>query len=149
MQKKNDEGLILLAEDDHHDAELTMRVLRKHHIANHLEWVHDGVAAVEFIFGPNHSQGGELRHKPRLILLDLKMPKLDGTQVLERLKSDPAAKVIPVVMLTSSREEQDLRKCYELGVNSYIVKPVEYESFSTAVADVGLYWLVQNEQPQH
>ena len=140
---------ILLVDDNPHDAELTMRVLRKRNLAQRLVWVEDGVTALEFIFGPNHRAGDELRHKPKLILLDLKMPKLNGTEVLQRLKADPEAKVIPVVMLTSSREERDLISCYKLGVNSYIVKPVESENFAEAVAQLGLYWMLHNEPPRH
>ena len=109
----------------------------------------DGVAALEFIFGPNHRTDAELRHKPRLILLDLKMPKLNGIEVLKRLKSDARAKIIPVVVLTSSREETDLETCYNLGVNSYIVKPVESETFTEAVTQLGLYWILHNEQPHN
>ncbi len=147
METDNNQTQILLAEDDPHDAELTMRVLRTRNLADKLVWVKDGVAALEFIFGPHSDAGSNVRCKPKLILLDLKMPKLDGIQVLHRLKSDAAAKVIPVVMLTSSREERDLEICYKLGVNSYIVKPVEFESFATAVTELGLYWLLQNVQP--
>lgn len=140
---------ILLAEDNPHDAELTMRVLRKRNLARKLVWVQDGVAVLEFIFDPNHRTDDELRHKPRLILLDLKMPKLNGIEVLKRLKSDARAKVIPVVVLTSSREETDLATCYDLGVNSYIVKPVESETFTEAVTQLGLYWMLHNEQPRN
>ena len=140
---------ILLVDDNEHDAELTMRVLRKRNLAQRLVWVEDGVTALQFIFGPNHRAGDELRHKPKLILLDLKMPKLNGIEVLQRLKADPEAKVIPVVMLTSSREESDLITCYKLGVNSYIVKPVESENFAEAVAQLGLYWMLHNEPPHH
>ncbi|MBI5684186.1 MAG: response regulator [Verrucomicrobia bacterium] len=140
---------ILLAEDDPHDAELTMRVLKKRNLADNLVWAQDGVAALDFVFGADYQPGGDLRHKPKLVLLDVKMPKLNGIQVLERLKSDAAAKIIPVVMLTSSREERDLLRCYELGVNSYIVKPVAFETFTEAVTQVGLYWMLRNEQPRH
>ncbi|MCX6900428.1 MAG: response regulator [Verrucomicrobia bacterium] len=147
MEADNNQTQILLAEDDPHDAELTMRVLKRRNLADRLVWVKDGVAALEFIFGPHSDAGSKVCRKPRLILLDLKMPKLNGIEVLQRLKSDAVAKVIPVVILTSSREEQDLEICYKLGVNSYIVKPVEFESFATAVTELGLYWLLQNVQP--
>jgi len=147
MEADNNQTQILLAEDDPHDAELTMRVLRRRNLADKLVWVKDGVAALEFVFGPNNNAGSNACRKPQLVLLDLKMPKLNGIDVLRRLKSDAVAKVIPVVILTSSREERDLEICYKLGVNSYIVKPVEFESFATAVTELGLYWLLQNVQP--
>lgn len=147
MEADKNQTQILLAEDDPHDAELTMRVLRARNLADRLVWVKDGVAALEFVFGPHSDAGGKVCRKPQLVLLDLKMPKLNGIEVLHRLKSDAVAKVIPVVMLTSSREERDLEMCYKLGVNSYIVKPVEFESFATAVTELGLYWLLQNVQP--
>lgn len=147
MEADKNQTQILLAEDDPHDAELTMRVLRTRNLADRLVWVKDGVAALEFVFGPNSNAGSSVCRKPQLVLLDLKMPRLNGIEVLHRLKSHAVAKVIPVVMLTSSREEQDLEMCYKLGVNSYIVKPVEFESFATAVTELGLYWLLQNVQP--
>ena len=147
MEADNNQTQILLAEDDPHDAELTMRVLRRRNLADKLVWVKDGVAVLEFIFGPNSNADSNVRRKPKLILLDLKMPKLNGIEVLQRLKSHAVTKVIPVVILTSSREERDLHICYKLGVNSYIVKPVEFESFATAVTELGLYWLFQNVQP--
>lgn len=147
MEADNNQTQILLAEDDPHDAELIMRVLKKRNLADKLVWVKDGVAALEFVFGPHSDAGSQVRRKPRLILLDLKMPKLNGIDVLQRLKSHAMTKVIPVVILTSSREERDLEICYKLGVNSYIVKPVDFDKFVAAVRDLGLYWLLLNQSP--
>ena len=138
---------ILLVEDNPRDAELTMRVLRKRNLANRLTWVKDGAEALDLIFG--HHGGGPipLEHLPQLILLDVKLPKVDGHEVLQRLKSDPRTHAIPVVMLTSSREEADVGRSYEMGANSYIVKPVEFDAFVEAVAQVGMYWLILNQPP--
>lgn len=130
---------ILLVEDNPDDAGLTKRALNKHNLANHLHHVEDGEEALEFIFSP------ERKHLPKLILLDLKLPKIDGLEVLRRIKADEEKKVIPVVVLTSSKEEQDIVKSYELGVNAYIVKPVQFENFMSAVADLGLFWMILNE----
>jgi len=138
---------ILLVEDNPRDAEMAMRELRKRNLANKLVWVKDGAEALDFIFGPKAQRGAKLSGHPQAILLDLKLPKVDGLEVLRRLKSDSAAKTIPVVMLTSSREEQDIVRSYELGVNSYIVKPVNFDKFSAAVAQLGFYWLLLNEPP--
>lgn len=135
---------ILLVEDNSRDAELTLRALRKRNLANQVVWVQDGQAALEFVFGPPDGSAHDLR-RPRLILLDLKLPKLDGIEVLQRLKSDPRTATIPVVMLTSSREEQDVLRSYRHGANSYIVKPVDFDNFSEAVARLGMYWLLLNE----
>lgn len=139
---------ILLVEDNPRDAELALRELKKRNLANKLLWVKDGAAALEFIFGPEPRAGAGLNCHPKVILLDLKLPKVDGLEVLRRFKSDPAAKTIPVVVLTSSRQEPDIVRSYELGVNSYIVKPVNFDKFSAAVAQLGLYWLLLNQPPQ-
>ena len=139
---------ILLVEDNAHDAELALRALKKRNLANDIAWVKDGAAALEFIYGPDYEQPGILRERPRVILLDLKLPKLNGLDVLRRLKADDQTKTIPVVVLTSSREEQDIVRSYELGVNSYIVKPVNFENFSEAVAQLGMYWLLLNQPPE-
>jgi two-component system response regulator len=136
---------VLLVEDNPHDAELTLRALKKHHLANQVHWVQDGAEALEFIFPQRAYAGWDLSHKPRLLLLDLKLPKVDGLEVLRQIKLDPHTRAIPVVVLTSSREDRDLQECYQLGVNSYIVKPVDFEAFLKAVAEIGLYWLLLNK----
>jgi two-component system, response regulator len=138
---------ILLVEDNPHDAELTMRALKNRRLANHLEWVKDGAAALGYLFGSSTDLSSELAHTPKVILLDLKLPRVDGLEVLRRLKGDERTRAIPVVVLTSSGEEQDMVKSYQLGVNSYIVKPVEFENFSEAVANLGMYWLLLNRRP--
>ena len=137
---------ILLVEDNASDAELTMRALRKSNLANRMVWVQDGEEALEFMFceGRYHGRGGG---QPRLILLDLKLPKVDGTEVLGRLKRDPRTQTVPVVMITSSAEERDIVESYKLGVNSYLVKPVAFSSFIDVVAQAGLYWAVMNRTP--
>ena len=137
---------ILLVEDNATDAELTTRTLRKHNLANHLVWVKDGAKALDFIFRTG-SYAGRTNGYPRLILLDLKLPKVDGIEVLGRVKSDPQTKMIPVVMLTSSAEERDIVESYKLGVNSYLVKPVDFEQFINVVSQAGMYWAVLNKTP--
>jgi two-component system response regulator len=135
---------ILLVEDSAQDAELTQRALRRHHVANEVDWVRDGVEALEYLHCEGawaHRAGGP----PKLVLLDMKMPRMDGLQVLERLKGDAKTRAIPVVMLTSSREESDLVESYALGVNSYIVKPVDFEQFAEVVSQVGMYWVLANQ----
>jgi two-component system response regulator len=138
---------ILLVEDNMNDAELTMRALIKHKIANEIIHLKDGAAAIDFLFGIGTYEGRDTDIKPKLILLDLKMPKVNGIEVLEKIKSDSNTKTIPVVILTSSKEHPDIEKCYRLGVNSYIVKPVEFQNFSKAVTELGLYWLLLNQPP--
>ena len=138
---------ILLVEDNPHDAELTLRALKKRRLANHLVWIKDGAEALDYLFGESTDGSSAVAHTPKVILLDLKLPKVDGLEVLRRLKSDERTKTIPVVVLTSSSEEQDLVKSYRLGVNSYIVKPVDFENFSEAVATMGMYWLLLNQRP--
>ncbi len=130
---------ILLVEDSPEDAELIIRTLRKNNLANHLLHVQDGEEALEFLMNENSTT------MPRLILLDLKMPKVDGLQVLKQLKAHPEKSLIPVVVLTSSREENDIVASYKLGVNSYIVKPVDFEKFVRAVTEIGLFWLIFNQ----
>ena len=132
------EAEILLVEDSPADVELTLRALKKNNIANRIHVVSDGAEAMEFL---------KAGHNPRLVLLDLKLPKISGLEVLEWIKGDPRTRLIPVVVLTSSREEPDIARCYALGVNSYIVKPVEFDAFVQAVAQVGLYWMLLNENP--
>lgn len=138
---------ILLVEDNVHDAELAMRALKKQNIANNLFHLKDGAAALEFLFGTGDFEGRNTANKPKVILLDLKMPKVNGIEVLEKIKSNPLTSDIPVVILTSSKENPDIKKCYSLGANSYIVKPVEFDNFSKAVAEVGLYWVLLNQPP--
>lgn len=132
---------ILLVEDNMDDAGLTLRALKKHNLANHVLHLHDGEEALTFLFSESAPS------PPKLILLDMKMPKIDGIEVLRKIKSDPTLKVVPVVMLTSSKEERDIIESYKLGVNAYIVKPVEFDLFVKAVADLGLFWLLLNEPP--
>jgi len=138
---------ILLVEDNPTDAELTMRALKKKNLANNLVWVKDGVEALDFIFCRGQYQG-RVNTTPKLIMLDLKLPKIDGIEVLRVLKSDAKTKTVPVVMLTSSNEERDIVESYKLGVNSYIVKPVDFDKFLEMVSQVGLYWSLVNKVPQ-
>ncbi|HEX5100884.1 MAG TPA: response regulator [Polyangiaceae bacterium] len=139
---------ILLVEDSPTDRELTLRALEKAKIANRIEIARDGAEALDFIFGTGEHAGRAGEEPPRLVLLDLKLPKVDGLEVLERIKKDPAKRSIPVVVLTSSREQRDLVESYNLGVNSYIVKPVEFEGFMAAVMELGMYWLILNQAPE-
>ena len=145
--KKCDEVEILLVEDNPNDAELALRELKRRNLTNKLLWVKDGAEAIEFIFGSNEKNGSEIKHYPKVILLDLKLPKVDGLEVLARLKKDERTCVIPVVVLTSSLEESDIVKSYKLGVNSYVVKPVDFNNFSEAVANLGMYWMLLNQPP--
>jgi two-component system, response regulator len=138
-------GDILLVEDNPNDAELTLRALKKAHVANEIHVVRDGAEALEFLFGEGAYAGRAESALPRVVLLDLKLPKVDGLEVLRRLKSEDRTRKIPVVVLTSSREESDLVASYHLGANSYIVKPVDSEKFFEAVHEIGLYWLLLNE----
>jgi two-component system response regulator len=139
---------ILLVEDNANDAELTLRALNKHNFINKVFHVKDGAEALEFIFATGQYADRNVDHLPKVLLLDLKLPKVSGIEVLRKLKADERTKTIPVVVLTSSKQDQDLIDTYDLGVNSYIVKPVEFESFLDAVAEVGLYWMMLNESPQ-
>ena len=131
---------ILLVEDSMDDANLTIRTLQKHRLANNLLHVQDGEEALRYLFDEQNTM-------PKVILLDLKMPKVDGIEVLKQLKADEEKKLIPIVVLTSSREERDIINSYKLGVNAYIVKPVDFDQFAKAVADLGLFWLVLNQPP--
>lgn len=139
---------VLLVEDNPHDVELTLRALRKHNLANRVMRVADGAEALDFIFARGAFAHRKVENGPKLIILDLKLPKVDGLEVLQQLKSDARTKIIPVVVLTSSQEEQDLLKSYHLGANSYIIKPVDFEKFVAAVRDLGLYWLLLNQPPR-
>jgi len=144
---ENPEVEILLIEDNANDAEMTIRALKKNNITNKIFHLKDGAVALEFIFGTGKFEGRNIQHKPKMILLDLKMPKVDGIEVLSKIKSNELTKSIPVVILTSSKEDPDIKKCYALGVNSYIVKPVDFESFHQVVADLGMYWVLMNQPP--
>ncbi len=137
---------ILLVEDSKADAEMTMRTLKRRGIANHIQWVRDGVEALDYLFCRG-DYADRTNGYPKMVLLDLKMPKMDGLQVLERMKQDPTTKTIPVVMMTSSREEGDMMASYRLGVNSFVVKPVDFGEFAETVAQVGMYWMIANEAP--
>lgn len=139
---------ILLVEDNPSDAELTIRALRKRNISNNLVHLKDGAEAIDFIFGAGAYVDRNINNQPKMILLDLKMPKVDGIEVLRRVKSDPSTKTIPVVILTSSKEDPDIKICYELGANSYIVKPVGFDNFIASVSDLGLYWMLLNQPPK-
>jgi CheY-like chemotaxis protein len=139
---------LLIVEDNPDDLELTQRALRKANLANHIEVARDGAEALDFLFCEGAFASRRASDLPKLILLDLKLPKIDGLDVLNRIKGDPRTKTIPVVVLTSSKEQADIVKSYHLGANSYIVKPVEFEGFLQAVRDIGLYWLLLNQPPR-
>jgi len=139
---------ILLVEDNPNDAELTMRSLKKGNFLNKLYWVKDGQEALDFLYCTGAYTARDGDDHPKLILLDLKMPKVDGIEVLQRIKSDERLRVIPVVVMTSSNEQPDIIESYRLGVNSYVVKPVEFGSFAEAVAKIGMYWMMVNRGPR-
>jgi two-component system, response regulator len=134
---------ILLVEDNQDDAELTIRALKKYNLANNLLHLEDGEEALNFLFGSHNS------NLPKIILLDIKMPKVDGIEVLRKIKSDAYRRIIPVVVLTSSKEERDIIESYKLGVNAYIVKPVEFDKFVKAVSEIGFFWLILNQPPSY
>lgn len=137
---------ILLVEDSETDAEMTLRALKRNALSNHVTWVKDGAEALDFVFGTG-TYAARGNRPPRLVLLDLKMPKVDGIEVLRRIKADERTRAIPVVMLTSSAEESDIVRSYKLGVNSYLVKPVEFDRFMEEVSKAGCYWGVMNRVP--
>jgi two-component system response regulator len=139
---------ILLVEDNESDAEMTIRALKKNNLANQLLHVRDGAEALEFIFAKGNYADRKIENGPKVVLLDLKMPKVNGLEVLRQIKSDERTKKIPVVVLTSSKEDPDIQACYALGVNSYVVKPVEFDSFYRAISDLGLYWMIVNHPPR-
>lgn len=139
---------ILLVEDSPDDVELAMRALRKQNLLNDVVHVEDGVEALDFMYGRGRYQDRDLNEQPKLILLDLKLPRLDGLEVLATIKADEKLRHIPIVMLTSSREDPDIKQAYKLGANSYIVKPVDFEQFLAAVSDVGYYWMLINQSAQ-
>ena len=138
---------ILIVEDSPADLELALRALKKANLTNHIQVARDGLEAIEFIFCEGVHAGRQMGDGPRVILLDLKLPKIDGLEVLKRIKSDPRTSGIPVVVLTSSKEPNDVLEGYKLGVNSYIVKPVNFERFAAAVQELGMYWLLLNHPP--
>ena len=138
---------ILLVEDNLSDAELTLRALKKNHVTNRVGVVHDGVEALEYLCATGRYADRSTSALPKVVLLDLKLPLVSGIEVLRQCKADPHLRRIPIVVLTSSREEPDIQICYELGVNSYIVKPVDFQQFTDAVRQAGLYWLLLNEPP--
>lgn len=139
---------LLLVEDNPNDVKLTLRALQKNKLANNIKVVIDGEDALDYIFARGEYADRRMKDVPKVILLDLKLPKISGLEVLQALKSDERTKTIPVVVLTSSREESDIIRSYQLGVNSYIVKPVEFEKFISAISETGLYWLLLNESPR-
>ena len=139
---------ILLVEDDSADAELTLRAFKARNFANQVFVARDGAEALDFFFGDGSHPLRDIGVVPKVVLLDLKLPKVDGLEVLRRLRADDRTRRIPVVILTSSREEPDIAAAYRLGANSYIVKPVDFEAFARAVSEVGLYWLLLNEPPR-
>jgi two-component system response regulator len=145
----NETGVeILLVEDNPDDVELTLHAFRKNNVTNGLYVVRDGIEALDFIFATGNYARRSAEQSPRVILLDLKLPKVDGLEVLRRLKSDPRTQHIPVVMLTSSAEERDIAKSYHVGANSYIVKPVDYDQFVDVIGQLGLYWMLINRPQQ-
>lgn len=146
MSNKN-EIEILLVEDNVDDMEMTLRALRKTNVVNSIKVARDGAEALDFIFGEGSPVAQKVESVPKLILMDLKLPKVNGLEVLQRVKSDPRTKRIPIVILSSSMEQQDVVESYQLGVNSYVVKPVNFESFIEAVGKLGLYWLALNQPP--
>jgi two-component system, response regulator len=139
---------ILLVEDNLLDAEMIIRALKKSNLGNHYLHVKDGVEALDFIFAEGVHSGDQVRSTLKLIILDMKMPRVNGKEVLSKIKSDVRTNKIPVVMLSSSREDPDIEECYDLGANGYVVKPVEFDEFRKAISDLGLYWMGLNESPQ-
>ncbi len=139
--------MILLVEDNPDDEALTLRALKKNNIGNELVIVRDGAEALDFLFGTGAFAGRDPSQLPQVVLLDLKLPKIDGLEVLRRVRENPITQLLPVVILTSSKEEQDMITSYKLGANSYVRKPVDFNQFVTAVRQLGLYWLVLNEAP--
>ncbi len=138
---------LLLVEDDPRDLELTLRAFRTHRLGNHIEVARDGQEALDYIFCTGPHAGRDCSSNPKVVLLDLKLLKVSGIEVLRRMKGDERTRAIPVVVLTSSKEDQDLVQCYALGVNSYIVKPVDFDRFSEAIREIGVYWLLMNALP--
>jgi CheY-like chemotaxis protein len=138
---------ILLVEDDPDHVELALRALKKNNLANKVQVARDGEEALDFIFGQGKFEGRNVNDKPKLVLLDLKLPKVDGLEVLRKIREDKRTQYMPVVILTCSQQEQDIVESYELGVNSYIVKPVDFDKFVRAISELGFYWIVLNQPP--
>ncbi len=147
MSNEVKEVEILLVEDNPTDAELALRALKKSNLANNLVWVKDGAEALDFIFATGEYSGRSVTCPPKVVLLDLRLPKVDGMEVLRKIKADERTRAIPVVVLTSSKEDRDIAESYQLGVNSYISKPVEFDAFAKTVSELGLYWLLVNSPP--
>jgi len=143
-----DQMEILLVEDNPADAEMTLRALRRNNLANKVHWVKDGEQALEYMFRSGAYAGRDPVLAPKLVMLDIKMPKVDGIEVLRRIKANDETRSVPVVVMTSSNEERDVVESYRLGVNSYIVKPVQFEAFLETVAKIGLYWVITNRVPK-
>lgn len=141
-------GIILLVEDNPDDQKLTLRALKYNNIVNEVVIAEDGAQALDYLFGAGQFADRDVRNRPALVLLDLKLPRVDGLSVLALVRADTRTKTVPVVILTSSREEEDLVKSYELGVNSYVRKPVDFLEFVEAARQLGIYWLVLNERPR-
>jgi CheY-like chemotaxis protein len=145
--KQFDPMEILLVEDNPADVELTLRALKKNNLTNMVKVVTDGAQALDYLFGGGAYAGGNNHPPPKVVFLDLKLPKIDGREVLRRMKADPKTRMIPVVVLTSSKEESDIAESYKLGVNSYVVKPLDFDKFVEAVSQLGLYWVLLNQAP--
>lgn len=143
----NHNGDILLVEDNEDDAEVTIRTLKKSGVANEVYWTKDGAEALDFLYARGRYQGRDPNHLPQVVLLDLRLPKLSGLEVLKQLRTDPAFRLLPVVVLTSSTQDEDVVRSYELGVNSYVSKPVKFEDFAKVVEQLGMYWLLINRRP--
>ena len=139
---------ILLVEDNPNDAELTIRALKKHNLANNLEWVKDGAEALDFLFSAGKYLARNNFALPKVVLLDLRLPKVDGMEVLRKIREDARTHLMPVVVLTSSKEDRDIAESYQIGVNSYVSKPVNFDEFVKAVAELGMYWLLLNKPPK-
>ncbi len=145
--RENQYDTVVLVEDNPDDAELTMRSLNSLQLGNQIIWLKDGAEAINYLFGQQPDQSRRVSNRPKLILLDLKLPKVNGIEVLKRIKSDDQMKTVPVVVMTSSNESVDLKTCYELGVNSFVTKPINYQEFIEATKNIGLYWLLVNQVP--
>lgn len=149
MAENNADKIILLVEDNDDDVVLTLRALKKNNILNPVVVARDGVQALDFLFGTGKYEGRDISIRPQVVLLDLKLPKVDGHEVLKRIRADDRTKLLPVVILTSSKEQRDLVEGYSHGCNSYIRKPVDFQQFTEAVRQLGLYWIVLNELPDN
>jgi two-component system, response regulator len=139
---------VLLVEDNDSDAEMIIRALKKNNLANRLLHVKDGDKALNFLFAEGEYSGRHIESIPKIILLDIKMPKVNGKEVLKKIKTDPRTSKIPVVVLTASQEDPDIKECYSMGANGYVVKPMEFDEFHKAIAELGLYWMIVNEPPE-